>query len=749
MDAGRIPGVTRRSMMRMTGAALLLPTVPLSAQDLEKRRMFTPIFVDLVRNYTSTKGTGDFVLEGAVSGYQSFADAVKPGESFYYSASGIDKPAEFEVGRGTMRPDGTIGREPIGGTATDFTTGYKSVALIAAAEWYAAIQAGTAAAPASAQSRQALAQVTDKSKPVLLNEARREGTFTFDGSDLSAQVTADPQQGVFVAPASDASGASGAWVRKFDGDADPRWFGAVGDGSTSDHVPMNAAAKVAAMLSKSLCIPEGHTFIVESDANYATADGLFVPVPADGGPLIIRGGGTIKRKAVSAGNMKNGCRVVTLAARDGQDYLIEDITIDGNEGNVPYDAGSPYQYEQGANIAWRGNASKLGKIVVRNVRTTGAVGDGLFLNLPCAQAFVSDYVGSGRNRRTRSCIQLGVTDLCTVRSIDVVNLESEPVSPNPPNNLLVIDGAIVRGSLDLGGYSTDSRINIQARGIKCTQEQVNSDQRFNLAFLNGTFEDCEIRGTDMTRGRSQIYACSAVFKGGRLTIPVNPVDPTMAIPVRIPVMAQTDFLKFVGTSFFAPAGITSTAGYAIPAAAGGGNTQWTGGYIAPNYMSTTGTERIEFHGCESDGNLPFFALGYRAGTLVLDGGRLRAKTAIVRYTSGGGYITNLDIANPQGWTASALIMFSGAAGAGRINISGTWDGELMPATLDSTDPVGILPWNVSATMLVDDSPEGRIRGAPGLKALKRSPASGQTVEWSYEQGSIAGSRTWAAVRTAA
>lgn len=58
-----------------------------------------------------------------------------------------------------------------------------------------------------------------------LVEVGREGLFVFDSSNLSTKVTADTQQGIYIAPASDSTGASGAWVRKFDGPVNPLWFG--------------------------------------------------------------------------------------------------------------------------------------------------------------------------------------------------------------------------------------------------------------------------------------------------------------------------------------------------------------------------------------------------------------------------------------------------------------------------------------------------------------------------------------------
>lgn len=53
-----------------------------------------------------------------------------------------------------------------------------------------------------------------------------EGVFRWDASDLSASVSADPQQGFYVAPTSAPSGASGAWVRSGVSEIYPEWWGA-------------------------------------------------------------------------------------------------------------------------------------------------------------------------------------------------------------------------------------------------------------------------------------------------------------------------------------------------------------------------------------------------------------------------------------------------------------------------------------------------------------------------------------------
>jgi len=76
-----------------------------------------------------------------------------------------------------------------------------------------------------------------------LTESGREGTFVFDSANHSAHVTADPNQGLYVAPSSDPTGASGAWVRKFSGAAESTWWGV----STAGTAAANTAAFNAAL----------------------------------------------------------------------------------------------------------------------------------------------------------------------------------------------------------------------------------------------------------------------------------------------------------------------------------------------------------------------------------------------------------------------------------------------------------------------------------------------------------------------
>lgn len=215
---------------------------------------FSPKFFDLVRVTSTSTGTGPMSLGGAVPGYVAFNAALVTGDQFYYCVQGIDKPSEREVGRGTLLSGGRLGREAISGTLTNFSSGTKTVALVAAAEWFDKLEQGGGGGGSGGETicatRTALASAA-QSKPALLTDGSGPGLFLFVSADLSAMVSADPRQGVIVAPAADPTGASGAWVRQFDGPMNVRWFGAVGDdtgsGTPSDDGPAFAAAIALAM----------------------------------------------------------------------------------------------------------------------------------------------------------------------------------------------------------------------------------------------------------------------------------------------------------------------------------------------------------------------------------------------------------------------------------------------------------------------------------------------------------------------
>jgi len=107
----------------------------------------TLFFADLVREFSSSAGAGDFVLGGALPGHRRFAGVVPAGARFHYAIAGVTRPDEWEAGEGEIGSGGALVRMPAassaGGALVDFSAGLKTVALTVGASWYAAQEART------------------------------------------------------------------------------------------------------------------------------------------------------------------------------------------------------------------------------------------------------------------------------------------------------------------------------------------------------------------------------------------------------------------------------------------------------------------------------------------------------------------------------------------------------------------------------------------------------------------------------
>jgi len=77
-------------------------------------------------------------------------------------------------------------------------------------------------------------------KAAYLGDGGRAGLFRWDGLDLSSKVAADTEQGIYVAPVGDPTGAGGAWVRQWSGAANIMWWGA--SPASADNTAAYAAA---------------------------------------------------------------------------------------------------------------------------------------------------------------------------------------------------------------------------------------------------------------------------------------------------------------------------------------------------------------------------------------------------------------------------------------------------------------------------------------------------------------------------
>lgn len=100
---------------------------------------------DRVMETSTTTGTGNITLAGAVTGYRTFTSAIGLNTNFDYCIEAVDANAiptgEWEVGEGYLSGASTLVRYVVGSSSNsnaevNFSAGTKRVFItIAAAEW--------------------------------------------------------------------------------------------------------------------------------------------------------------------------------------------------------------------------------------------------------------------------------------------------------------------------------------------------------------------------------------------------------------------------------------------------------------------------------------------------------------------------------------------------------------------------------------------------------------------------------------
>lgn len=162
---------------------------------------------------------------------------------------------------------------------------------------------------------------TTKESVAFLSESGREGWFVWKAGNYAAAHSTDTQEGVYVKATAIASSA-GSWVRVFDHEIMPEWFGAVGDYSADDYTALNAAVIFAKTYSVPLLLTG------EYRINTTLACGSINGITEK---LTIRGKGTIAG-AVSGAVMTIG----NASATSFTGYVtLEDITIAKYTGYSP------------------------------------------------------------------------------------------------------------------------------------------------------------------------------------------------------------------------------------------------------------------------------------------------------------------------------------------------------------------------------------------------------------------------------
>jgi hypothetical protein len=356
----------------------------------------TLVFKDRVMETSFTKGTAAYQLNGAIPGYQTFV-AVGDGNTCYYAATdGIG----WEVGEGTYSNTArTLSRDTIlassnAGSAVSWLATPKSVWVdfpASLASYFGAGTTGTGAlvlqdspeltgvptAPTAAlgtnttqiattafvlangggvnvADRTALAALSTSNAVAWLEEAGRQGTFQWNSANLSTEVTVDTAQGVYVPPSSDPTGASGAWVRQYDGPLVDTWFGLPSD---------------AVMLAQlTFAITYGVPLLTIQDYSLTTID-----ISTLTGALVWTIHGTLTQAAAQSAAMINfGSNTKTSVLIDGEGIGV----IDGNQANQ---------------TSWSADGLYFGIVdllVIKNLTFQNAKKTGLDIDAPCNRVLV-------------------------------------------------------------------------------------------------------------------------------------------------------------------------------------------------------------------------------------------------------------------------------------------------------------------------------------------------------------------------
>ena len=566
------------------------------------------------------------------------------------------------------------------------------------------------------------------------------GTFVRDASDTTS---ADNGGTIIV----DAAGRR--WKRVL---SRPNWvsvadFGIVGDGTTDQRVALNAMFVVAAAKGLNVEFPAG-TWMVSSAAGGGVTNGLRVLVP-NNGSMVIQGAGMRKTiiKRVASATMVTNSAVIKMAANSGVQIEWRDLTIDGNEENIPFDGTNDttlYQYEQSANLKWEtgtfvsGTTAPPERIMFDRVGMQGCVADGYQANIHTNYCEVNKCWSADRVRRRRSCWQWSRIPLkqLTISDSDIWAIETEP-SSSSVGHRFQITNTIARSVLDIAGDTNSSpnpnnTCNLYMRDVHHLGMKDTLGWRYvSFYYCRGEASGCTFVGVSRDQRNYMTFnACTFTTVGTR-------ADATVSDSLQIFNGSTSGidgtFTKYVDCNWFTDAGVV------------------TGSHILNSSAQSNRLRSTRFIRCSSDAVLAYFADLSRPGLIEISGGALKAATAIIRLTNTDGFVADLTVSSPEAWQAPALInMFAAFQSSDTVvALSGTINAEAMlPVSNTSSVTNTAIKWNTSLVCLVDSTPNARIRGLPGARARKRAPATGEAVEFSYEQGSVYASNVWATTRTA-
>lgn len=177
-----------------------------------------------------------------------------------------------------------------------------------------------------------------------------QGWFRWDSSDLSTEVGNDTQEGIYVPPDSDATGASGAWVRQYDA-LNAFMFGADGATAATDETAVSAMLTMAGneaarafidpsllavssptRFTRNVFVPKDKLFLPRGDVTVSSADEIKDAVESldDGDTITISGTGG--QNYTIAGPIKPRSKGLTIRCANKNDVHLTthwDIGISG------------------------------------------------------------------------------------------------------------------------------------------------------------------------------------------------------------------------------------------------------------------------------------------------------------------------------------------------------------------------------------------------------------------------------------
>lgn len=136
----------------------------------------------------------------------------------------------------------------------------------------------------------------------------RAGSFTWKAGDQSANVAADPQEGMWVAPSSDLSGTSGAWERKYDRLL-PSYFGAYA-GAPNNYSALQSYLNYCVFTGSAIHLPK---------EEYRYSTGLVINAP--GAAVDIIGESKFKSSLIFSGDGENALDI-TAGNFSGKDFSV-------------------------------------------------------------------------------------------------------------------------------------------------------------------------------------------------------------------------------------------------------------------------------------------------------------------------------------------------------------------------------------------------------------------------------------------